>query len=55
MAWTAAARQRGLGHVLVIPVAHRPTILDVAPEEERHLMSASARTSDRGRLGWRSP
>ena len=27
--------QRGRGHVLVIPVAHRETILDIALEEGR--------------------
>ncbi len=32
--------QRGRGHVLVIPVAHRVTILDLTPAEEHVLMSA---------------
>ncbi|UBU14901.1 HIT family protein [Nonomuraea gerenzanensis] len=37
--------QRGPGHVLVIPVAHRPTILDVAPAEEQALMNAVRRAA----------
>lgn len=35
-------------HVLVIPVAHRPTILDLAPEEHEALMrtlTTAARTA----------
>ncbi|MFI7425262.1 HIT family protein [Nonomuraea sp. NPDC049684] len=37
--------QRGQGHVLVIPVAHRPTVMDVAPAEEQQLMSAVRRAA----------
>ncbi|TDE60450.1 HIT family protein [Nonomuraea mesophila] len=37
--------QRGQGHVLVIPVAHRPTVMDVALAEERHLMNAVRRAA----------
>jgi len=37
--------QRGRGHVLVIPVAHRATILDLAPEEEAVLLSAVSRAA----------
>ncbi|MFI6817211.1 HIT family protein [Nonomuraea sp. NPDC050328] len=39
------AWQRGQGHVLVIPVAHRATIMDVTPAEEQHLMSAVRRAA----------
>jgi len=31
--------QRGRGHVLVVPIQHRPTILDLAPSEAAALMS----------------
>lgn len=31
--------QRGRGHVLVIPVRHRETILDLTPEEQAALMA----------------
>ncbi|MCI0686214.1 MAG: HIT domain-containing protein [Sporichthyaceae bacterium] len=31
--------QRGLGHLLVIPVKHRETILDLAPDEGAALMA----------------
>ena len=37
--------QRGALHVLVIPVAHRPTILDLTPEEEGPLMAAVTRAA----------
>lgn len=42
--------QRGLGHMLVIPTRHRPTILDVTTEEahaliERTIRAASAITA----------
>lgn len=37
--------QRGRGHVLVIPVAHRETILDLVPEEEAVLMTAVSRAA----------
>ena len=37
--------QRGRGHVLVIPVAHRETILDLLPEEESVLMAAVAQAA----------
>ncbi|MFC7592469.1 HIT family protein [Nonomuraea antimicrobica] len=37
--------QRGQGHVLVIPVAHRPTVMDVAPAEEQQLMDAVRRAA----------
>jgi histidine triad (HIT) family protein len=37
--------QRGTLHVLVIPVAHRETILDLAPEDEAPLMAAVARAA----------
>jgi histidine triad (HIT) family protein len=35
--------QRGQGHVLVIPVAHRPTVMDVTPAEEQDVMNAVRR------------
>lgn len=41
--------QRGSGHVLVVPVRHRPTILDVTPSEASALISqvvAAARAID---------
>lgn len=31
--------QRGIGHVLVIPVAHRPTLLDLEPQEGSAIMA----------------
>lgn len=37
--------QRGSLHVLVIPVAHRETILDLAPAEEAPLMAAVTRAA----------
>ena len=37
--------QRGSVHVLVIPVTHRETILDLAPEEEAPLMAAVTRAA----------
>ncbi len=37
--------QRGRMHVLVIPTAHRPTILDLTPDEYAPLMAAVARAS----------
>lgn len=37
--------QRGSLHVLVIPVAHRETILDLPPEEEAPLMAAVTRAA----------
>ena len=37
--------QRGRGHVLVIPLAHRLTIMDVAPAEERDMMNAMRRAA----------
>lgn len=37
--------QRGVGHVLVVPTAHRPTILDLLPEEHGPLMGATARAA----------
>lgn len=37
--------QRGQGHVLVIPVAHRPTVMDVVPAEEQQLMNALRRAA----------
>jgi histidine triad (HIT) family protein len=37
--------QRGQGHVLVIPVAHRPTVMDVIPAEEQQLMGAVRRVA----------
>jgi histidine triad (HIT) family protein len=37
--------QRGSLHVLVIPVAHRETVLDLAPEEEAPLMAAVRRAA----------
>ena len=38
-------QQRGRLHVLVIPVAHRPTILDVQPHEHAALMSTVVRAA----------
>lgn len=38
-------QQRGRLHVLVIPTAHRPTILDVQPQEHAALMSTVVRAS----------
>lgn len=35
--------QRGYLHLLVIPVAHRPTLRDLEPEEEGPLMAAVTR------------
>ena len=35
--------QRGLGHVLVIPTAHRPTILDLTPAEATEVMATTIR------------
>ena len=37
--------QRGVGHLLVIPVAHRETILDVDPAEAAALMSGVQRAA----------
>jgi histidine triad (HIT) family protein len=37
--------QRGRVHVLVIPTAHRPTVLDLVPAEHGPLMSAVARAA----------
>lgn len=37
--------QRGTLHVLVVPVTHRETILDLAPEEEAPLMAAVTRAA----------
>ena len=37
--------QRGSLHVLVIPVTHRETILDLAPEEHAPLMAAVSRAA----------
>lgn len=37
--------QRGIGHVLVIPVAHRETILDLSPEEQSAVMAATVRAA----------
>lgn len=37
--------QRGLGHVLVIPTAHRVTVLDLVPAEHGPLMDAVVRAT----------
>jgi histidine triad (HIT) family protein len=37
--------QRGLGHVLVVPVRHRLTILDLSPEEGSALMHGVVRAT----------
>lgn len=37
--------QRGLGHVLVVPVVHRETILDLHREESHALMSGTVRAA----------
>ncbi|MDY7106124.1 MAG: HIT domain-containing protein [Actinomycetota bacterium] len=37
--------QRGQGHVLVIPIAHRETILDLTPEESLEIMDTTVRMS----------
>ena len=37
--------QRGLGHVVAIPVAHRLTIFDLAPSEATALMQATVRAA----------
>jgi histidine triad (HIT) family protein len=37
--------QRGQGHVLVIPVQHRETILDLSPEEQSALMAEVVRAT----------
>jgi histidine triad (HIT) family protein len=37
--------QRGLGHVLVVPLAHRVTILDVTPAESAALMAGVRRVT----------
>lgn len=38
VAMLVTREQRGIGHVLVIPVAHRVTILDVSPSEAAALI-----------------
>jgi histidine triad (HIT) family protein len=35
--------QRGLGHVLVIPTVHRPTILELTPAEATEVMATTIR------------
>jgi histidine triad (HIT) family protein len=40
-----ATRERGSLHVLVIPVTHRETILDLAADEEAPLMAAVTRAA----------
>ncbi|MCW2548777.1 MAG: hypothetical protein JWN96_3237 [Mycobacterium sp.] len=37
--------QRGQAHVLVIPTAHRPTVLDLVPAEHAPLMAAVSRAA----------
>lgn len=37
--------QRGQGHVLVIPLAHRETILDLTPAESLEIMETTVRMS----------
>ena len=37
--------QRGLGHLLVIPVEHRPTVLDLDPREAAAVMTAVQRAA----------
>ena len=37
--------QRGLGHVLVVPTAHRVAILDVTPDEHAPLLDGVARAT----------
>jgi histidine triad (HIT) family protein len=32
--------QRGIGHLLVLPIAHRETILDLTPQEGSEIMAA---------------
>jgi histidine triad (HIT) family protein len=38
--------QRGQGHILVIPVEHRETILDLRPEEQSALMAEVVRAAE---------
>ena len=45
VAMLVTREQRGVGHVLVIPVAHRPTILDLLPDEGAALMVATQRAA----------
>lgn len=37
--------QRGVGHMLAIPTAHRPTLLDLAPDEYAPLMELTQRAA----------
>ena len=37
--------QRGVGHVLVIPTAHRPTLLDLQPDELAPLLDLTQRAT----------
>jgi histidine triad (HIT) family protein len=37
--------QRGLGHIVVVPVEHRVTLLDLAPEEGAAVMAATIRAA----------
>lgn len=38
--------QRGVGHVLVVPVAHRPTLLDLTATEAPLVMNAVIKVAD---------
>ncbi|MGA8112332.1 MAG: HIT domain-containing protein [Actinocatenispora sp.] len=37
--------QRGLGHLLVLPIAHRPTVVDLAPAEAAAVMDGVQRAA----------
>jgi histidine triad (HIT) family protein len=37
--------QRGVGHLLVIPIAHRATVLDLAPDEAAAVMTGVQRAA----------
>lgn len=45
VAMLVTREQRGVGHVLVIPVSHRPSILDLCDEESAALMDGVRRAS----------
>lgn len=45
VAMLVTREQRGVGHVLVIPVAHRVTILDLLPDEGAAVMRAVQRAA----------
>jgi histidine triad (HIT) family protein len=44
--------QRGLGHQLVVPIAHRPTIFDLTPDEAVAVTVATRRAAERVRAAY---